>query len=374
MAEAEVEAPASIYLDWNATTPPHPRVLDAMRDAQACWANPASVHRLGRAARAVVDTAREELARVLGLDARDVLFTSGGTEANNLALHAAPLLITSRLEHPSVVRIAERLEREKRTRWLPVPSTGSIEPETVARALVEAPQGSWVSVMAANHETGVVQPVAELARVVHRHGARLHVDAAQALGKMELSALAEADAISVCAHKLRGPKGIGAVGWRHGAQPTPLLVGGAQERGLRPGSQDAVLSAGFLAALRLIDVDRHQQLERLRDDLERALVPPGQVNGDPARRLPHVSNLSFARWKADELVAALDLRGVCVSAGSACSAGTTEPSPVISSMLGPERALSAVRISIGEATTPSELQTAAFLMRELVMEPGVASP
>src|SRR5690606_34526576 len=174
--------------------------------------------------------------------------------------------------------------------------------------------GSWVSVMAANHETGVVQPVAELARVVHRHGARLHVDAAQALGKMELSALAEADAISVCAHKLRGPKGIGAVGWRHGAQPTPLLVGGAQERGLRPGSQDAVLSAGFLAALRLIDVDRHQQLERLRDALERALVPPGQVNGDPARRLPHVSNLSFARWRADELVAALDLRGVCVSA------------------------------------------------------------
>jgi len=353
-----------IYLDWNATTPPSQAVLQAMRDAAGVWANPASVHALGRAARAVVEGARECLAEVLRVHPRDVVFTSGGTEANNLALHAAPLLVTSRLEHPSVVRLAEALGTS--TRWLPVHPDGRVVPADVAGALQDAPPGTWVSVAAVNHETGVIQPIRELAELVHRRGARLHVDAVQALGKQELSALSEAHAISVCAHKIQGPKGIGALAWRPGATPVPLVRGGAQERGFRPGSQDAMLAAGFRAALEGIDLARHAGLGPLRDRIEQRLARHGQVNGALDGRVAHVSNVSVNGWRSDELVAALDLLGVCVSAGSACSAGTIEPSPVITSMLGSERAARAVRISLGVETTPAAVETATLLLEELL--------
>lgn len=353
-----------IYLDWNATTPPSQAVLNAMRDAAGVWANPASVHALGRAARAVVEGARECLAEVLRVHPRDVVFTSGGTEANNLALHAAPVLVTSRLEHPSVVRLAEALEA--RTRWLPVHPDGRVVPADVAAALQDAPPGTWVSVAAVNHETGVIQPIRELVELVHRSGARLHVDAVQALGKQELSALSEADAISVCAHKIQGPKGIGALAWRSGATPLPLVRGGAQERGFRPGSQDAMLAAGFRAALEGIDLGRHAALGTLRDRIEQRLLRYGEVNGARDSRVAHVSNLSLSGWRSDELVAALDLRGVCVSAGSACSAGTIEPSPVITNMLGLERAARAVRISLGVETTAAAAETATLLLEEVL--------
>lgn len=337
-----------------------------MTEAQQLWANPASVHSLGRAARAVVEEARECLARELDVHSRDVLFTSGGTEANNLALHHAKRLVTSRLEHPSVVRLAERLEIEDRTHWLPVHAHGQVLPDDVQAALQGAPSGTWVSVAAANHETGVVQPLAEIAQVVHRAGARLHVDAVQALGKVGLEACRQADALTVCAHKIRGPKGIGALAWRFGAPPTPLLAGGAQERGLRPGSQDAALAAGFQAALEQLDRVGYQALAVLRDAAERRLSRWAERNGLGTPRLPHVSNLSFRGWRSDELVAALDLRGVCVSAGSACSAGTMQPSGVISSMLGAERASQAVRISLGTSTTPEELDFALEMFEELL--------
>jgi len=221
-------------------------------------------------------------------------------------------------------------------------------------------------VAAVNHETGVIQPIHELAQVVHGLNARLHVDAVQALGKHALSALSEADAISVCAHKIQGPKGIGALAWRPGATPLPLMRGGAQERGFRPGSQDAMLAAGFRAALEGIDLARHAALGLLRDRLEQWLSPYVQVNGTKGYRLPHVSNVSVNGWRSDELVAALDLRGLCVSAGSACSAGTIEPSPVISSMLGLERAARAVRISLGVETTAADVETAISLLGEVL--------
>lgn len=365
-----------VYLDWNATTPLHPAVIAAMSEAQGAWANPASPHALGRRARGIVETARERLAECLAVDARDVLFTSGGTEANNLALHQVRHLVTSRLEHPSVVRVAERLEAEGRVSWLPVPADGRIRPEEVRSALRRAPQGAWVALMAANHETGVVQPVGEVAEVVHELGARLHVDAVQALGKMDLAACRGADSLAVCAHKIRGPKGIGALAWRTGAAPRPLLVGGAQERGYRPGTQDAVLAAGFAEALAQLDVGRYERVAALRDRMERALGSRARVNGHGVARLPHVANLSFEGWRADELVAALDLRGVCVSAGSACSAGTTEPSPVIVAMLGAERASSAVRISLGDVTSLEEVETALCAFDEVLAatERGDFSP
>jgi cysteine desulfurase len=357
-----------VYLDWNATAPPHPSVLEAMRAAELdAWGNPSSVHAAGRRARAVVEAARECVAELAGFDARDVLFTSGATEANNLALWNAPALITSRLEHASVVRVAEALEEQGRfVAWLPVPESGSLDPASLEEPLGHAPRGARVAVMAVNHETGVVQPLGEIARRAHAAGARLHVDAVQAAGKLPSSFWAEADSVALASHKIRGPSGIGALAWRRGGAPEPLLRGGAQERGLRPGSLDARAAAGFGAAARhaLEAPARDAELGALRDRLEAVLAERARVNGAGARRLSHVSNLSFHGWRGDELVAALDLAGVRVSSGSACSAGSTEPSPVVTAMLGRERAAAAVRVSLGEDTAPGDIDAAiaAFLL------------
>jgi len=346
-------ANGGLYCDWNATTPPHPSVLAAMLEAAGqAWGNPSSVHAAGRRARQLVDGLREELAASLRAEPRDVVLTSGGTEANNLALSAAPGLVTSRLEHPSVVRVAESLERRGvPVRWLDVAPSGRLDPSHLDGAAAGLPPGSWVSVQAVNHETGVIQPSAELVERARALGLRVHVDAVQAFGKCEPSAFARADRISVAAHKLRGPKAIGALVFR-GAPPTPVLLGGAQERGLRPGTVDPVLAAGFRAALGLCPsaAERWGAVRPVRDALESALAPFADVNGE-GERMPHVSNLSFRGVRGDELVAALDLLGVQVSSGSACSAGTPEPSPVIQAMHGKARALEAVRVSLGEDVT-----------------------
>lgn len=353
----------SIYLDWNATTPPLAEAIDAMANvARRAWGNPASVHGSGRAARDVVETAREELSRLLGGSARDVVFTSGGTEANNLALHTAPALVTSALEHPSVTRVAEALEAQGRpVRWLPVPPSGRLEPASVADALVGLPAGAVVAVAAVNHETGVIQPLVEIAALVAAAGARLHVDAVQAVGKLPSEVLAGADTLAIAAHKLRGPKGIGALVHRPERAPKPLLLGGSQERGRRPGTIDPVAAEGFrvAAAWARGALEARARIAALRDGFEAELVHLGAVvNGAEAPRLGHVTNVSFVGRAGDELVAALDLMGVAVSSGSACSAGTTEPSKVITAMHGVERARGAVRVSLGDTTTAEELALA----------------
>ncbi|WP_437563813.1 cysteine desulfurase family protein [Sorangium sp. So ce542] len=386
--------PASsvIYLDWNATTPPHPEVLAAMQAAaEAAWANPASVHGPGRRARAFIEQAREAVARLTGFDARDVTLTSGGTEANNLALlhafgdeagagaagvpaagrlHGA--LVVSRIEHPSVTRAAEGLAgRGVHVAWVDPEPSGRVAPEAIGAAIDRAAAVApvrLVSLQAVNHETGVVQPVAGAAAIVHARGARLHVDAVQAVGRLPPEAWAGADLVSVAAHKIRGPKGIGALAVRPGIRLRPVLLGGAQERGLRPGTQDPVAAAGFAVAARraLGAPARYAALAPLRDRLEAELTQVGRAAGaSPVRngegaRAPHVTNLSWPGWRGDELCAALDLEGVAVSSGAACSAGTAEPSPVLTAMLGPERAASAVRFSIGEDTTEADVVEAAF--------------
>jgi cysteine desulfurase len=347
---------AELYFDWNSTTPPADEVVAAMYQAQAAhWGNPSSVHGVGRFARAALEETREALAQSFDVHPRDVLFTSGGTEANNLALAGAATLLTSRLEHPSVVRVAEQISsRGGQVLWLPVTGEGQHAAPDLALALEQlgtAAQGALVTLNAANHETGVLEPVAELIEVAHRFGARVHVDAVQWLGKRELRALRGADSIAVAAHKIRGPKGVGALLFR-GPPPRPVLLGGAQERGLRPGTLDAVAAVGFRVALMRAGAgpERTARLGPLRDKLEAALSAVTKVNGGGAERMPHVSNLSFTGMPGPELVAALDLAGFCVSSGSACSAGTSEPSPVIAHMLGSERAASAVRFSFGEST------------------------
>lgn len=364
-----------IYLDWNATTPPHPDVIAAMsRALQAAWANPASVHGPGRRARAEVERAREAVAALIGLDARDVILTSGGTEANNLSiLHAFPpgeagALVVSRIEHPSVVRAAERLEAQgTAVIWVPPEPSGRIDPLAVAEACDRAPAPvRLVALAAVNHETGVLQPVTEVAEVAHARGAKLHVDAVQAAGKLPPETWAGADLIAVAAHKIRGPKGIGALATRPGIRIRPVLVGGAQERGLRPGTQDPAACAGLAAAAERATTTpgRYAAIAALRDRFEADLIALGARTGrtplrnGEAPRAPHVANLSWPGWRGEELCAALDLEGVAVSSGSACSAGTAEPSPVLRAMLGDDRARTAVRISLGEETTAADLAEA----------------
>ncbi|MEO7032815.1 MAG: cysteine desulfurase family protein [Polyangiaceae bacterium] len=364
----------SLYLDWNATTPPHPEVLAAMaRAAEQAWGNPASTHRVGRQARALVEDTREKLAEICAVHPRDVLFTSGGTEANNLALSGVVGLALSRLEHPSVTRVAEQLEaRAIPVEWVPVPPSGRLEAGAYRSALERLPRGSVAALMAANHETGVLQPLEEVALAAHELGATVHVDAVQALGKLPAETWRFADSLAVAAHKIRGPKGLGALAFRGARAPKPVLVGGSQERGLRPGTVDPVAAAGFLVALQRAETgaQRYAPLAGLRDDFEQAFAGVAQVNGQGVPRLPHVSNLSFEGVSSDELVAALDLLGVCVSSGSACSAGTTEPSLVIRAMVGRERARAAVRVSLGETTTIVQIQAAKAAFRRALGLPA----
>jgi cysteine desulfurase len=358
-----------VYLDWNATTPPLPEVVEAMaRAAREAWGNPSSVHAAGRHARAFVEDAREAVARLARCDPRDVVFTGGGTEANNVALRSAfvagpGVLVTSRLEHPSVTRVAEELEREgrARVRWVRVRQEGALDLDDFAGALAEDGV-RLVAVQAVNAETGVVQPVADVLEAARRRGVRVHVDAVQAFGRTEDLA-AEADTRGLAAHKFRGPKSIGALLARPGVALSPVLLGGSQERGVRPGTTDPVAAAGLAAAARhaLTSPPRWRALGPLRDRLEAgllALASGARVNGAGAPRMPHVTNVAFPGWRCPELVAALDLEGVAVSAGSACSAGTAEPSPVIVAMGDPQAAASSVRFSLGEETTADEVEAA----------------
>jgi cysteine desulfurase len=370
-----------VYLDWNATTPPLADALDAMREvASRTWGNPSSIHADGRAARAVVEDARAAVAGLMGGDARDVLLTSGGTEANNIAVRSAfdesagpgrpaRWLITSRLEHPSVARVAEALAQEgrARVRWLRVTPAGVVDLSDVETALAEAAgDAALVTVQALNHETGIVQPVREVIALAHGAGARVHVDAVQAWGKIPTDGLTGADTTSLAAHKLRGPKGVGALVARAGLRLLPVLLGGAQEKGIRPGTVDPVLAAGLGVAARyaLSGSVRYARIAERRDTLERALLAlvagesAPRVAGDPHLRAPHVSTLVWPGWVGAELVAALDLEGVSVSSGAACSAGTVDPSPVIAAMLGDSLAASSVRASLGDDTTDEDVARA----------------
>jgi cysteine desulfurase len=375
-AVSPVQAPESIYLDWNATAPPHPEVVAAVQSAAVwAWANPSSVHGPGRRARAALD--REAVARLCGLSARDVVLTSGGTEANNLALwgllgQGGGALVVGGIEHPSVLRAAEALATRGILVRVARPLASGVVPLDALGEALEQLSGAAAplvaSLQAVNHETGVIQPVAGLVELGHRLGAVVHVDVVQAVGKLDPCHWEGADLLSIAAHKIRGPKGIGALVTRPALRLRPLLHGGAQEQGLRPGTQDAAAAAGFaVAAERAVHgatEEAQAAIASLRDELEQRLFDLGAALGcQPLRngaspRTAQVSNLSWPGWTGPELCAALDLEGVAVSSGAACSAGTPEPSRVVAAMLGAERAASAVRISLGEETTRAEVDRA----------------
>lgn len=342
-----------IYADWNATTPLDPAVVEAMLAAAGNgWANPSSVHAAGRAARAHLERARAAISALVGVDPRDVLLTSGGTEANNIALRSLAVhapnatIVTSALEHPSVLRTAEQLGREGRAIVVaPADSDGRVHVSAIADALARGP--AVVSLQLVNHETGVVQPVAEVIALSARAGALVHLDAVQGVAHLNPSLWSGASAITLTAHKLRGPKGVGALALRAPLRAASIMWGGAQERGIRPGTQDPIACAGFARAAELARERRGAPIRGgTRDALEAGLVARGgQVNGT-APRLAHVTNVSWPGWSGPELVAALDLEGIAVSSGAACTAGTTDPSPVIAAMVGVSRARSAVRFSL----------------------------
>jgi cysteine desulfurase len=351
-----------VYLDWNATAPALPAALDAMAAAHRdAWGNPSSVHETGRRARACVEDARESVARLAGASPHDVTFTSGGTEANNIAVRSLVngFVVASRIEHPSVVRVVEQLQIEGAdVVWVEPEASGAVSVASIQKALAgcKRPADACVCLQAVNHETGVMQPVADAIEAVHAAGARIHVDAVQAVGKLDPGFWRGADTVSIAAHKIGGPKGIGAVVCGPCVVLRPLLAGGGQEYGIRPGTLSAPLAAGFrIAAEWAIGAEPiYVAIRPLRDRLEQTLIAlGGRVNGGPTR-VPHVCNVSFEA-AGDELAAALDLEGVCVSSGSACSSGASEMSPVVAAMAGDLRARGAVRASLGPTTTAAEI-------------------
>jgi cysteine desulfurase len=346
------------YLDWNATAPLRPEAQAAVAAALAECGNPSSVHRRGRAARTRVERAREAVAALIGAPADGIVFVSGGTEANHLALCGSgrERILVSAVEHSSVLQAVPDAER------IAVDANGIVDPESLERQLAADPRPAIVSVMLANNETGVIQPVAELARVAHAHGALLHCDAVQAAGKLSLNVVElGADLVSLSAHKLGGPPGVGALAILGDVELQPIFRGGGQERGRRAGSENLGGIAGFAAAAEAAAaaIGDWRRVRRLRDDLEAAAlaaVPEAIVVGAGIERLPNTTSLALPGIAAETQVIALDLAGVMVSAGAACSSGKVGPSHVLAAMgLPPEIAGGTIRVSLGWATAEGDI-------------------
>jgi cysteine desulfurase len=364
-----------IYLDYNAGAPVHPLVRDAMaRATERPLGNPSSVHAAGRAARVLLEEARAAVAHLIGATPAEVLFVSGGTEANNLALGGmlggtpARHLVTTTIEHASVLEPCAVLRAAGHAiTYVAVDRAGRVAPGAVEDAL--RPETALVSVGMANGEVGVLQPIAEIGRRMRRRGVPFHVDAVQAAGRIPV-AVDEigADLLSLSAHKLGGPQGIGALYVRTGTELRRQIAGGPQERELRGGTENTIGALGFGVAARLarerIDTEAKRQAELVRSLWERIreIVPDASRNGPAAwdETAPNTLNVSFPGVDADALVIGFDLAGIAVSAGSACAAGSLEPSHVLLAMgRSAEEARAGLRISVGSATTRDELE--AFL-------------
>ncbi|MDF1732329.1 MAG: cysteine desulfurase family protein [Minwuia sp.] len=350
------------YLDYNATAPLRPEARAAMQTVMDGSGNPSSVHAEGRAARARLDKARRQVAALAGCWAADVCFTGGGTEASNWALSAWPdrRILVSAVEHDAILRTAERLNGD----IVPVDGHGRVDLDALGKLLTsddEAP--ALVSVMAANNETGVVQPIAEVAAICRETGALLHVDAIQAAGKMMLADLvAVADLISLSAHKIGGPAGTGALIVRSALQIPPMIVGGGQESWRRAGTENLIGIAGFGAAAEATlaelesGIERMKQMQRSLETGLRAACPSVEVMGDGVARLPNTTCVRMPGVAAETQVMALDLAGIAVSAGSACSSGKVTPSHVLTAMgQSRETAAEAIRVSTGWTTTAEDI-------------------
>ena len=346
------------YLDWNASAPLRPEAAAAVAAALARCGNASSVHRWGRATRRAVERAREAVAALVDARPEGVVFVSGGTEANHLALLGAgrERVLVSAVEHNSVLQAVPAAER------IAVDRDGIVDLDRLDRQLAADPRAAIVSVMLANNETGILQPVAEIAGLARAHGALFHCDAVQAAGKIPLAAAAlGADLVSVSAHKLGGPPGVGALVVTGDAALAAQIRGGGQEGGRRAGSENLPGIAGFAAAAEaaVTSFADSERVGRLRDALERAAVaaiPDALVIGAGAPRLSNTSALALPGVAAETQVIALDLAGVMVSAGAACSSGKVGPSHVLAAMgLAPELAAATIRVSLGWTTTEDDI-------------------
>ncbi len=370
-----------IYLDYNATTP----LCDEARDAMLPYldrhfGNPSSVHTAGREARAAVDNARDKISSLLRVKPNEIIFTSGGTESCNLAvlgLAKCPIsrgghAISSKAEHHAVLNAFEHLESRENfeVTWLDVSRDGIVDLDHLARAI--RPETRLVSIMAANNETGVIQPIREISEICRARGVLLHSDMVQSFGKIDID-MSLVDVASFAAHKFYGPKGAGFLFLRSGLSLQPIMFGGAHENERRPGTENVAAIAGMAAAAEFTLRDREAEQDRqlhLRDDLWRSIaesVPQAQQNGDQARRLANTLNVSFIGLDSEMLLIALDLKGVCASSGSACMVGSVVASHVLLAMgLPMERARSAVRFSLGKQTTAEEIEAAGKAISQIV--------
>ena len=361
------------YFDWNATAPLRTEARAAMLAALGRPGNASSVHGEGRAARALVEAARRQVASLVGADAKDVTFLSGATEANALALQPgiADRLFVSAIEHPSV--LAGGRFAPEQVEVLAVDGNGIVVLDGLARAL-EKSERPLVSVMLANNETGVVQPIADIARVVHGANGLLHVDAVQAAGRIPVDMRAlGADLMSLSSHKLGGPQGAGALVARTGLSLTPTIRGGGQERGLRAGTENVAAIAGFGAAAEAaqaaLALDA-QRMAALRDRLDAGLceaTPDAVIFSAGVDRLPNTTLVALSGIKAETALIAFDLNGFAVSSGAACSSGKVAASHVLAAMgVEPALARSAIRVSLGPTTTESEVERLLIAWKRLV--------
>lgn len=373
-----VPEPRSVYMDANATTPLLAEVFNAMMP----WlfsrsGNASSSHRRGREAREAVEAAREQVAHLLNCEETEIVFTSGGTEADNLAIFGAVAapgahIVTSSIEHHAVLHAVEQLERIGCTAtYLPVDESGRVNPEDVRRAL--CPNTRLISVMMANNETGVLQPVEEIGRIARESGALFHTDAVQATGKVPIDVeRIKCDLLSISGHKMHGPQGTGALFVRSGLDLNPMFYGGSHERGRRAGTENVAGIVGFGQAATIAKAGFNDRtLERVgkfRNEFERSLLREAGdagVNGGRAERVPNTANLWFGGINGPELLKTLDDLGISASGGSACNAGRCEPSHVLLAMgLSHRQASSSIRFSLTKQTTGEDVDFAIFQVLE----------
>jgi cysteine desulfurase len=376
-----------IYLDNNATTPVLPEVLEAMRPF-FCehFGNASSIHHYGQETRSAVERARDSVASLLGCRAAEVVFTSGGTEADNLAIAgltcAGDHIITSIIEHHAVLHACRHLEETGcDVAYVPVDGRGLVDPGDVRRAL--RPNTKLISIMMANNETGVLQPVEEIGTIAAEADVYFHTDAVQAAGKIPIDVKRiGCDALSISGHKMHAPQGVGALYVRRGTRLQPLFYGGRHERSRRAGTENVpgIVALGKAAELAMQSFGRGEdkKMSALRDRLQQGILAQAEeagVNGDGAPRVPNTSNIYFDHIEGESMVIALDLKGLAVSTGAACSAGAIEPSHVLTAMgLRFDRARASIRFSLGKQNTAEDVDLALALVAETVARLRELSP
>ena len=377
--------PDLIYLDYAATTPVHPRVLEAMLPYfSETYGNPSSVHRYGQNAEAALESARETVAVVLNCQPAEIIFSSCGSESDNLALRGAALaaraargatwILAAKTEHPAVGKTVEQLVKHYgfRVEWLDVDKVGMVHPETVGKAICD--ETALVSVMYANNEIGTINPISEIAEVCHRQNIPFHTDAVQAAAYLDLDVQRlGVDLLSIGAHKFYGPKGVGALYVRKGSALIPQQTGGGQEAGLRAGTQNVPYIVGFAEALRLTAEERAQRIAHVQPLRDRIIgtileeIPASRLTGHPTSRLPNHCSFAFKNVDGNLLLQLLDSAGFACSSGSACKTGNPEPSEVMTALgLSREWGLGSLRVTLGTGNAPDDIEKFLIAIPSLV--------